>query len=127
MAASEGTSTFRLILRFFSLARNFFSKEKSYVRQVARDAAKTSIPGLVIGIAGLVLVALAGIFSLVTLVLLLNIWFQPWASALIVTAVLLVGGLVLALIGLRMAKKGIDKARTDLDKAREDMRWLKKS
>lgn len=127
MAETGGTSTFRLIVQYIRLAKSFFSKEKSYVKQVVQDAVKTSVPGLVLGIAGLVLIALAGIFSLVTLVLVLNTWFLPWASALIVTAGLLVCGLILALIGLRMANKGMDQARAGLDKAREDMRWLKKS
>lgn len=127
MAENEVKSTFMLIVRFFSLAKSFLSKEKSYVKQVVQDAVRTSIPGLVLGVAGLVFVVLAGLFSLVTLVLLLNIWFLPWVSALIVTAVLLLGGLVLGLTGLSMAKKGIEKARTDLDRTREDMRWLKKN
>ncbi|HWR68813.1 MAG TPA: phage holin family protein [Desulfomonilia bacterium] len=127
MAENEVKSTFMLIVRFFSLAKSLLSKEKSYVKQVVQDAVRTSIPGLVLGVAGLVFVVLAGLFSLVTLVLLLNTWFLPWVSALIVTAVLLLGGLVLGLTGLSMAKKGIEKARTDLDRTREDMRWLKKN
>ncbi|MCU0575785.1 MAG: phage holin family protein [Desulfobacterota bacterium] len=127
MAENEVKSTFMLIVRFFSLAKSLLSKEKSYVKQVVQDAVRTSIPGLVLGVAGLVFVVLAGLFSLVTLVLLLNTWFLPWVSALIVTAVLLLGGLALGLTGLSMAKKGIEKARTDLDRTREDMRWLKKN
>ena len=127
MAENEVKSTFMLIVRFFSLAKSLLSKEKSYVKQVVQDAVRTSIPGLVLGVAGLVFVVLASLFSLVTLVLLLNTWFLPWVSALIVTAVLLLGGLVLGLTGLSMAKKGIEKARTDLDRTREDMRWLKKN
>jgi hypothetical protein len=126
MEKLKEASMFKLIVQFFSLIRSFFSKEKVYVKQIVQDAVKASIPGLILGIAGLVLVALSGIFSLVTLVLLLNIWFEPWASALIVTAVLLLGGLVLGFTGLRIAQKGIGKARTDLDRAREDMKWLKK-
>ena len=127
MGKSEEVSTFRLIVRFFSLIRTFFSKEKSYVKQVAQEAAKAGIPGLILVIAGVVLVALAGIFSLVTLVLLLNTWFLPWVSALIVTIILLSSGLILALTGLRIAQKKLGKVRTDLIRAREDMRWLKKN
>lgn len=127
MAGTGDTSTFRLIMQYIRLVKSFFSKEKSYVKQVVQEAVKTSVPGVVLGMAGVVLLALAGIFSLVTLVLVLNTWFLPWASALIVTGVLLLGGLTLGLVGLRMVKKGMDKARTDLERAREDMRWLKRS
>jgi uncharacterized protein YacL len=127
MEKSEGASTFRLIVRFFSLVMSFFSKEKSYVKQVAQEAVKTGIPGLILGIAGVVLVALAGVFSLVTLVLLLNTWFLPWVSALIVTIILLSSGLILGLTGLRIAQKRLGKMRIDLIRAREDMRWLKRN
>jgi len=127
MGKSEEGSTFRLIVRFFSLVRSFFSKEKSYVKQVAQEAVKTGIPALILGIAGAVIVALAGIFSLVTLVLLLNTWFLPWVSALIVTTILLLSGLILGLTGLRLAQKKLGKVRTDLIRAREDMRWLKRN
>ena len=127
MGKSEEGSTFRLIVRFFSLVRSFFSKEKLYVKQVAQEAVKTGIPALILGIAGAVLVALAGIFSLVTLVLLLNTWFLPWVSALIVTTILLLSGLILGLTGLRLAQKKLGKVRTDLIRAREDMRWLKRN
>jgi len=127
MVKNEGKSTFGLIAQFFRLAGSFFSREKSYVKQVALNSVRISMSGLVMGVAGLVLVALSGIFSLVTLVLVLNTWFLPWASALIVTAVLLLGGVVLGLIGLYLVKRGIGSAQTGLVKAREDMRWLKKS
>jgi len=127
MVKNDGKSTFGLIAQFFRLARSFFSREKSYVKQVAQNSVRISMTGLVLGVAGLVLVALAGIFSLVTLVLVLNTWFLPWASALIVTAVLLLGGVVLGLVGLYLVKRGIGSAQTGLVKAREDMRWLKKS
>src|SRR5208283_3042126 len=118
MEKSEGGSTFGLIMRFISLVRSFFSKEKLYVKQVAQEAVKTGIPALILGIAGAVLVALAGIFSLVTLVLLLNTWFLPWVSALIVTTILLLSGLILALTGLRLAQKKMGKVRRDLIRAR---------
>jgi len=127
MGKSEEGSTFRLIVRFFSLVMSFFSKEKLYVKQVAQEAVKTGITALILGIAGAVLVALAGIFSLVTLVLLLNTWFLPWVSALIVTTILLLSGLILGLTGLRIAQKKLGKVRTDLIRAREDMRWLKRN
>jgi uncharacterized membrane protein YqjE len=127
MGKSESGSTFGLIVRFFSLVRSFFSKEKLFVKQIAQEAVKTGIPALILGIAGAVLVALAGIFSLVTLVLLLNTWFLPWVSALIVTTILLLSGLILGLTGLRLAQKKLGKVRTDLIRAREDMRWLKRN
>ena len=127
MGRFEGESTFRLVSQFLSLIRKFFSHEKTYVKQMVQDALKTSLPAIVFGIAGLVLLALGGIFLLVTLVLLLNTWFIPWVSALIVTAALMLIGLVLVFIGVRTVQKELGKTRTRLDRVRGDMRWLRKS
>jgi uncharacterized membrane protein YqjE len=127
MGKFEGESIFRLVARFVSLARRFFTQEKAYVKEVVQGAVKTSLPAIILVVVGLVLMALAGIFLLVTLVLVLNIWFLPWVSALIVTAVLMVGGLILVFVGLRTAQKEFGKTRTKLDRVRGDMKWLRKS
>jgi hypothetical protein len=127
MAKFEGESIFRLAAQFVSLVRKFFTQEKKYVTQVVQDALRTGLPVIILSIAGLVFVAMAGIFLLVTLVLLLNTWFLPWVSALIVTAFLMLSGLMLILIGLRKAQKELSKTRTSLDKVKGDMRWLRKS
>ena len=127
MAKFEGESIFRLAAQFVSLVRKFFTQEKKYVTQVVQDALRTSLPVIILSVAGLVLVAMAGIFLLVTLVLLLNTWFIPWVSALIVTAFLMLSGLMLIFIGLRKAQKELGKTRTRLDKVKGDMRWLRKS
>jgi hypothetical protein len=123
----EGEATFSLIKRFVSLVRRFLKQEKAYVKEVGNGALKTGLPVLALGGACLVLVALAGVFSLVTIVLLLNTWFVPWVSALIVTASLMFAGLFLGGTALIMAKKGAREARKHLKCVREDMRWLKKS
>ena len=127
MGKFEGESIFRLAAQFVSLVRKFFTQEKKYVTQVVQDALRTGLPVIILSIAGLVFVAMAGIFLLVTLVLLLNTWFLPWVSALIVTAFLMLSGLMLILIGLRKAQKELSKTRTSLDKVKGDMRWLRKS
>jgi pilus assembly protein TadC len=127
MEKFEGVSIFRLIARFVSLVRRFFSQEKTYVQQAAQDAVKASLPAVILAIAGLVLVCLSGIFLLVTLVLVLNIWFMPWVSALIVTVFLMLSGLIFGFVALRLAQKGLGEARTNFGRIREDMRWLRKS
>lgn len=127
MERFEGESLFKLVTRYVSLIRRFFSLEKAYVEEVAKGAVKSSLPALVLGIAGIVLVAISGIFILVTMVLVLNIWFQPWASALIVTVLLMLSGLVLILAAALMAKKGLGKTQASIGQIRRDMRWLKKS
>lgn len=127
MGKFEGESIFRLAAQFVSLVRRFFTQEKTYVKQVVQDALRTSLPVIILSVAGLVLVAMAGIFLLVTLVLLLNTWFIPWVSALIVTALLMLSGLILIFIGLRKAQKELGKTSTRLDKVKGDMRWLRKS
>jgi hypothetical protein len=123
----EGESIFSLIVRFVSLVRKFLKQEKAYVKEVGNGALKTGLPVLALGGACLVLVALAGVFSLVSIVLLLNTWFMPWVSALIVTASLMFAGLFLGGIALVMAKKGAREARKHLNCVKEDMRWLKRS
>jgi len=123
----EGESIFSLIGRFVSLVRRFLKQEKAYVKEVGNGALKTGLPVLALGGACLVLVALAVVFSLVTIVLLLNIWFVPWASALIVTASLMFAGVFLGGTALMMAKKGAREARKHLSCVQEDMRWLKRS
>jgi hypothetical protein len=127
MGKFEGESIFRLAAQFVSLVRRFFTQEKVYVTQVVQDALRTSLPVIILSVAGLVLVAMAGIFLLVTMVLLLNTWFIPWVSALIVTALLMLSGLILVFIGLRTAQKELGKTRTKLDRVKGDMRWLRKS
>jgi hypothetical protein len=127
MGKFEGDSIFSLIVRFVGLLRKFLKQEKAYIKHAGGGVMKTSLPVLILGGACLVLLALAGIFSLVTLVLLLNTWFIPWVSALLVTSSLMLVGLLLGGIAVAMAKKGAKDARMHLKRVQEDMRWLKKS
>jgi hypothetical protein len=123
----EGESILNLIGRFVRLVRSFLKQEKAYVKEVGNGALKVGLPVLVLGGACLVLVALAGVFSLVTIVLLLNTWFVPWVSALIVTVSLMFAGVLLGGTALVMAKKGAREAQQHLSCLKEDMRWLKRS
>lgn len=127
MGKFDNISTLGLIARFIQLIRKFVDQEKLYVKQAVGGSLKKSMPGAVLAVAGLVLLALGGIFCLVTLVLVLNIWFTPWASALIVTAFLLLSGLILTLAGLLTVKKGVTAAKANLGQVKEDLKWLKKS
>lgn len=127
MGKYEGESIFNLIIRFFSLGRSFLKQEKAYMKDVGNNALKTGLPVLALGGACLALLALAGVFGLVTVVLILDTWFAPWASMLMVTGSLMLGGLLLGIAALLMAKKGSSEARKHLRCVREDLRWLKRS
>lgn len=127
MGKYEGESIFSLIARFVSLVKSFATHEKAYVKESVQDIIKNSLPVLILGIACLVFVALSFIFLLVTLVLVLNLWFAPWASALIVAVSFLLIGLILGLTALLKSKRSVGEARNRLGRIAEDMRWLKKS
>ena len=127
MEKLERESLFRLIVRFVGLVRRFLKQEKAYMKYAGAGVMKTGLPVLILGCACLVFMALAGIFCLVTLVLLLNTWFLPWVSALLVTASLMLLGLLLGATAMVMARKGARDARIHLKRIQEDMRWLKKS
>jgi hypothetical protein len=127
MGKFEGVTTFSLSVRFIRLIRRFLTQEKAYVRYGCLNNMKTGLPVLVFFGAFSLCLLLAGIFGLVTLILLLNTWFMPWVSVFIITAFLLALGLVIGSIGTLMAKNRISDARQFLKKVREDMRWLKKN
>lgn len=127
MGKYEQDSIFSLIGRFLSLIRRFLKQEKAYMKDVGSNALKVGLPVLALGGACLVLLALAGVFGLVTIVLLLNTWFVPWVSALIVTASLMLIGMLLGGTALLVAKKGAEEAKKHLRSVQEDMRWLRRS
>ncbi len=127
MGKYEGASIFSLVSRFIALIKLFFAKEKIQVQQVARDAVRTSLPALVLGIGCLVFLVISGIYLLVSLVLILNIWFLPWASSLIAAGLFLIAGLILGLSALKIAQKGIGETRSSIVRIKEDLKWLKKS
>lgn len=117
---------FSLIGRLVSLVVRFLKQEKAYMKVVGNNALKAGLPVLVLGGACLILTALAGVFGLVTIVLLLNTWFAPWVSALIVTSSLMLIGMLLGGAAMLMAKKGAEEARKHLRSVQEDMRWLRR-
>jgi hypothetical protein len=127
MGMYERDSLFSLIGRSVSLIRRFLKQEKAYVKDVGNNVLKTGLPVLALGGACLVFMALAGVFGLVTILLLLNTWFLPWISALIVTASLILIGILLGGTAILMAKKGAKEAKRHLHSVQEDMRWLKRS
>lgn len=127
MGRYEEESLSSLIGRFVSLVRRFLKQEKAYVKEAGSRTLKIGPPVVALGGACLVLVALSGVFALVTVVLLLNTWFLPWVSALIVTGALMLTGVLLGIVALLLAKRGAEEAKRHLRCVQEDMRWLKKS
>lgn len=127
MGKYQEASTFSLISHFIGLIKLFFAKEKIQVQQVARDAVKTSLPALILGIVCIVFLLISGIYLLVTLVLVLNIWFMPWASSLIAAGLFLISALILGLSAMKIAQKGIGETRSNFGRIKEDLKWLKKS
>jgi hypothetical protein len=127
MGKYDNVSMIGLISRFISLLKRFADQEKTFVKKVVDTSVKKSLPGVVLAVVGLVFLVLGGIFSLVTLVLVLNIWFEPWASALIVTGFFMLCGLIFAITGVLVVKKGIGHAQINLNQVKGDMKWLKKS
>jgi hypothetical protein len=123
----EGMSLAALLAQFVRLIRNLLTDEKLFLDLSLKDAARKGGIGAALGGASLIFLAISGIFLLVTITLLLNVWFTPWVSALIMTIVLMLLGLALALAGVWSARKGIRKAQSGIKQAKEDMAWLKKS
>lgn len=117
---------FKLLGAYLKGAKQLATLEKQYVGQEVGARVKTLSIGLVLAIAGLVLLALGGLVLLVAVILFLNTWFLPWASALIVTAVLLLIGLILAAIGLVQVKKDVGQTKATFDQVGEDIRWVRR-
>lgn len=99
--------------------------EKEYVKKEVGAGLSQAPVGIAVAVAGLVLLALGGLMLLVTLVLLLCIWLQPWAAALIVAGGLILLGGVFALAGLIKAKKSIARAKTSFSQAGKDIKCLR--
>lgn len=116
-----------LLAQFVSLIRKLGADEKTYLKLSLQKSVQTGLAGIILSGAGLVLLALSGIFLLVTLTLLLNVWLLPWVSALIMTGALLLSGLILGFTGMRKARKEMRKAQADMNRVKEDMTWLKEN
>lgn len=127
MGNYEGMSLASLLAHFVRLIRNLLTDEKLHLNLSLKDAARKGGVGAALGGAGLVFLAISGIFLLVMLTLVLNLWFMPWVSALIMTILLMLLGLALAFAGVWSARRGIRKAQSDIRQAKEDMTWLRKS
>jgi hypothetical protein len=99
--------------------------EKAYVKKEVKAGLSQAPVGIALAVAGLVLLALGGLLLLVTSVLVLCIWLQPWAAALIVAGVLIILGVLIALIGLIKAKKDIARAKASFSQAGKDIKCLR--
>lgn len=118
-------NVFKLLGTYLKGAKQLASLEKAYVGQAVGGHVKTLSIGLVLAIAGGILLALGGLTLLVTLILFLNTWFLPWASALIVTAGLLLIGLILVVIGSVQVKKDVEQTKAAFDQVGEDIRCVR--
>lgn len=127
MEKYENMSLAALLAHAVSLIRTLVSDQKTYLKTAVQGSVRTGLTGITLGGAGLIFLALSGVFLLITLTLLLNVWFPPWASALIMTFLLLLCGLVLGIAGMRTARRGVRRAQVDMGRIKEDIAWLKES
>jgi uncharacterized membrane protein YeiB len=114
-----------LIWTYLKGIKKFAGLEKAYVKKELGAGLSQAPIGIALAIAGLVLLAMGGLLLLVTSVLVLCIWLQPWASALIVAGALLVVGILFALIGLIKAKNEIARAKASFSQAGKDIKCLR--
>ena len=118
-------NVFKLCYAYLKGAKQLASLEKQYVKEEVSAHVKTLSIWLVLAVAGLICMALGGLILLVAVILFLNVWFTPWASALIVTIALLSIGAILAIIGLTKAKKDIDQTKATIEQVGKDIRWVR--
>lgn len=118
-------NVFKLAYAYLKGAKQLATLEKQYVKEEVGAHVKTLSIWLVLAVAGLVCLALGGLVLLVAVILFLNTWFVPWASALIVTIALLSIGAVLAVIGLTKAKIDLDQTKATIEQVGKDIRWVR--
>ncbi len=118
-------NVFKLVYAYVKGAKQLATLEKQYVKEEVGAHVKTLSIWLVLAVAGVVCLALGGLILLVAVILFLNTWFVPWASALIVTIALLCIGAVLAIIGLTKAKIDIDQTKATIEQVGKDIRWVR--
>ncbi|HEY9162220.1 MAG TPA: phage holin family protein [Desulfomonilia bacterium] len=114
-----------LVLTYLKGIMKLAGMEKAYVKKEVKAGLSQAPVGLALAVAGLILLALGGLMFLVTSVLILCIWLQPWAAALIVAGALVIPGILLALIGLIKAKKDLARARASFSQAGKDIKCLR--
>ncbi len=114
-----------LIMAYLKGLKKFAGLEKAYVKNEIGAGLSQAPIGIVLAIAGLILLALGGLLLLVTSVLVLCIWLQPWAAALIIAGALVVLGILIALTGLVKAKRDIARAKASFSQAGKDIKCLR--
>ncbi|HQP31200.1 MAG TPA: phage holin family protein [Deltaproteobacteria bacterium] len=118
-------NVFKLVYAYLKGAKQLATLEKQYVKEEVGAHVKTLSIWIVLAVGGLVCLALGGLVLLVAVILFLNTWFVPWASALIVTIALLSIGAVLAVIGLSKAKIDLDQTKATIEQVGKDIRWVR--
>lgn len=111
------------------------SREVSALVKQEVQLAKTEITGKVAAIAkgaiALVIAAVLGLGAFLVLlaaaVLVLSLWLQPWAAALIVAGALLVIAGILAVVGIASVKQAAANPlpQNTIETLKEDAQWLK--
>ncbi len=127
MEKYENMSLAALLAYAVGLIKTLVSDQKIYLKTAVQGSVKTGLTGITLGGAGLIFLAVSGVFLLITLTLILNVWFPPWASALIMTILLLLCGLILGIAGMRKTRRGVRRAQADMGRVKEDIAWLKES
>ncbi len=127
MEKYENMSLAALLAYAVGLIKTLVSDQKIYLKTAVQGSVKTGLTGITLGGAGLIFLAVSGVFLLITLTLLLNVWFPPWVSALIMTFLLLLCGLILGIAGMRKTRRGVRRAQADMGRVKEDIAWLKES
>jgi len=87
------------------------------IKEVVKDAVMVAAGGLILYL---------GLLAAIATVIIVFATFIPlWASSLIITLVLLIGGAILALIGINGFRKLQIKPTRTIETLKENLRWLR--
>jgi len=128
MGKYKGISLFSLIVQCVKLGVKWFALEKEYAVLEVKNLSGKGLPSIIMAIVGIAILAIAVVFAVLAgAVLIMNIWFATWLSVIIVAAILIAVGLILALTGGLKARNCVKTAKTSICRIKEDMLWLKQS
>ncbi|MCD6281786.1 MAG: phage holin family protein [Deltaproteobacteria bacterium] len=119
-------SILRLSTELIKNIKRLIGLEKDYVKQELIPHIKGLSPWIILLTTGIVFLCLGLLCLIPSAILFLNIWFTPWASALLVALALIAIGIILGLIGAYNSKKSVSKAQGILKEVGEDLKCLKK-
>ena len=103
------------------LVRSEVALAKAEMGAKIKEAVKNSV---IVAVGGVILY-LGLLAAIATVIIVLAIFTPLWASALIITLVLLIGGGIVVLVGVNGFKKLQLKPTRTLETLKENMRWLR--